>query len=295
MNLEQFEHLLALAEGETVDFKSNFYHSNNYSDLLKDVLSFANGHSKEKKHIVYGVKDRENAKELIGLESFVDQSTIDQLLFENIEPHLDIKLHSVMYIEKKFQVLEIRPDNRPYIMKKKYKDKINKGTMWIRRGATNDFVTRADLNRMYEVDNVELKILDGQLYATKSETGCVDLRCKISNYSNKPLTITWGCLEIYEDNQLLTSHRLYGTRDNIIGADYQLKLAPKDEIVNYFEFGFTSTQCFPLGIDPDGVTEKKLNLKVTFVDADDKEYVATYSGGFIFVKGKFLWKVQLKK
>lgn len=295
MNHAQFEGLLTLAEGETIDFKNSFYHPNNYADLLKDTLSFANGHSKEKKYIIFGVKDRENIKELVGLESFVDQSIIDQLLFENIEPYLDIQLHSVMYNDKKFQVLEINPDNRPYIMKKKYKDKINKGTMWIRRGATNDFVTRTDLDKMYQVDNVELKISDGYLSATRPETGCADLRCKISNYSNKPLTITWGCLEIYEDDQLLTSHRLFGTKENIIGADYQLKIPPNDEIVDYFEFGFTSSQCFPLGMDQDGVTEKKLSLKVTFIDADDKEYIATYSDAFIFVRGDFLWKVRLKK
>lgn len=295
MEYEQFENLLTLAEGEIIDFKSHFYHQNKYADLLKDVLSFANAHSKNSKYIIFGVKDRENSKELVGLETFVDQSNIDQLLFENIEPFLDIQLHSIKYNEKKFQVLEIKPDNRPYIMKKKYKDKIDKGTMWIRRGATNDFVTRADLDKMYDLDNVELKILDGYLSAVAPETGCANLRCKISNYSNKPVTITWGCLEIFEDDVLLTSHRLFGTSNNIVGADYQFKLAPKDELVDYFEFGFTSSQCFPLGIDEDGITSKKLTLKVTFVDANDKEYLASYSNAFILVRGKFLWKVRLKK
>jgi len=121
------------------------------------------------------------------------------------------------------------------------------------------------------------------------------LRCKISNYSNKPITITWSCLEIFEEDHLLTSHRLYGTSNERVGADYQLKLAPKDELVEYFEFGFTSSQCFPLGIDEDGITSKKLTLKVTFIDANDKEYEATYSEAFILVRGDFLWKVKQRK
>lgn len=274
MKNEQFEYLLSLAEEETIDFKSQFYHSNYYAELLKDVLSFANGHSSNSKYIVFGVKDRENTKELIGLKSFVDQSNIDQLIFENIEPHLDFQLHSIIYNEKKFQVLEIKSDNRPYIMKKKYKNQINKGSIWIRRGATNDFITRSDLDKMYEIGKVELKILDGQFYATRPETGCADLHCKISNYSNKPITIIRGCLEIYENDQLLTSHQLFGTEDNIMGADFQLKIAPKDEIVDYFEFGFTSSQCFPLGINEDGVTDKMLNLRITLYDANDKKYEA---------------------
>ncbi|WP_391203260.1 helix-turn-helix domain-containing protein [Psychrobacillus sp. L4] len=76
MNSEQFEQLLALPEGETIDFKSSFYHSNNYSELLKDVLSFANGHSKGSKYIVFGVKDRENIKELIDLVSSIIKNKI---------------------------------------------------------------------------------------------------------------------------------------------------------------------------------------------------------------------------
>lgn len=46
--------------------------------------------------------------------------------------------------------------------------------MKIRRGATNDFITRADLDKMYNSGLVELKILDGELYATKPSTGCAD-------------------------------------------------------------------------------------------------------------------------
>lgn len=167
--------------------------------------------------------------------------------------------------------------------------------MKIRRGATNDFITRADLDKMYNSGLVELKIIDGELYATNPSTGCAQIKCKLSNYSNKPLTITWGCLEIFEDNQLLTSHRLFGTEGHIVGADYQLKIPANDEIITYFEFGFTSSQCFPLGVDEDGITEKKLTYKLTFSDANDNEYNSSYGNGFLLVQGDYLWKVKLKK
>ncbi|WP_339195955.1 ATP-binding protein [Solibacillus sp. FSL R5-0449] len=295
MNINQFERLLLLDEGDTLDFKSNFYPSNDFKNLLKDVISFANSHSKGSKYIICGVKEENGTKNLIGLESYVDQSNIEQLVFENIEPLLNIKLHSVYYQEKKFHVLEIIPSNRPYILRKKYKNDFEKGFMKIRRGATNDFITRADLDKMYNAGLVELKILDGELYATNPSTGCAQIRCKLSNYSNKPLTITWGCLDIFEDEQLLTSHRLFGTEGNIVGADYQLKIPANDEIITYFEFGFTSSQCFPLGVDEDGITEKKLIYKLTFSDANDKEYNASYKNGFLLVQGDYLWKVKLKK
>ncbi|MEY2363463.1 putative DNA binding domain-containing protein [Lysinibacillus capsici] len=295
MNNEQFKQLLSLSESETLDFKATFYHPNNYADLLKDLISFANSHAKGSKYIICGVKEKETGKELFGIETFIDQSSIEQLIFENIDPLLNVKLHAVIYNEKKFHVLEIIPSNRPYLMKKKYKSGLEKGFIRIRRGATNDFITRVDLDKMYETDLIELKILDGALYATKPSTGCAQLRCKLSNYSNKPITITWGCLEIYENNQPLTSHRLYGTDGNIVGADYQLKVPSKDEIVDHFEFGFSSSQCISLGFDKDGVTDKKLEYRVVFIDANDKEYHATYSNTFILVKGDFLWKVRLNK
>lgn len=295
MNGKKFEVLIQLDEGETIDFKSTFYHPNDFKSLLIDIISFANSHKEGSKYIICGVKEENGFKKMIGLDSFIDQSTIEQLVFENIEPLLNIKLHSIFYEEKKFHVLELLPSEKPYLLKKKYKNVLEKGFMKIRRGATNDFITRADLDKMYNAGLVELKILDGELYATKPSTGCAQIRCKLSNYSNKPLTITWGCLEIYEGDQLLTSHRLFGTEENIVGADYQLKIPANDEIITYFEFSFTSSQCFPLGVDEDGVTEKKLTYNLTFIDANDNEYNASYKNGFLLVQGKYLWKVKLKK
>lgn len=295
MNTEEFEKLLMQDEGDTLDFKSTFYSSNDYKSLLKDVISFANSHSKGSKYIIFGVKEENGNKILISLDSYIDQSNIEQLIYENIEPILNIKLHSVLYQEKRFHVLEIIPSNRPYLLKKRYKNELEKGFMKIRRGATNDFITRDDLDRMYNSGLIELKILDGELYATKPSTGCAHLKCKLSNYSNKPITITWGCLEIYEDDQLLTSHRLFGTEGNIVGADFQLKVPANDEVINFFEFGFSSSQCFPLGVTEDGITEKKLKYRITFIDANNNEYNSLYVGGFLLVKGDFLWKVKLKK
>lgn len=89
----------------------------------------------------------------------------------------------------KIRSIEIIPTHRPYLLKKKY-HKLEKGFMKIRRSATNDFITRADLDEMYNSDLVELKILDGQLYATEPETGCAQLNCKFSNYTKYPITIT---------------------------------------------------------------------------------------------------------
>lgn len=104
-----------------------FYHPNDYKSLLIDVISFANSYIKGPKYIICGVKEENGIKNLIGLESYVDQSNIEQLIFENIEPVLNIKLHSILYQEKKFHVLEIIPNSRPYLLKKKYKNSLDKG------------------------------------------------------------------------------------------------------------------------------------------------------------------------
>ncbi|MCM3317169.1 putative DNA binding domain-containing protein [Rummeliibacillus stabekisii] len=293
MNIDQFEQLLTLDECEFLDFKKTFYVKERYVDLLTDVLAFANAHSKNSKYIVCGVKEELGVKELVGLDSFTEQSIIEQLIFENIEPFLSFKLHSITYLEKRFHVIEMRPEKRPYLLKKKYST-LNKGYMKIRRGATNDFLTRADLDRMYNEGQVDLHIIDGFLYATKPELGSVELKCRLSNQTNKTITIVQGCLEIYEEDTILTKHILYGIKDNLIGADFQLKLTPKDEIISDFHFSFSSTQCFPLAVEENGVTKKILTYKVIMRDADDNEYTAIYPEGFLLVKGDFLWKVKLK-
>lgn len=293
MNMDQFEQLLTLDESEILDFKKTFYIKERYVDLLTDVIAFANAHSKNSKYIVCGVKEEKGVKDLVGLDSFTDQSIIEQLIFENIEPFLSFKLHAISYQEKRFHVIEIRPEKRPYLLKKQY-GTLNKGFMKIRRGATNDFTTRADLDKMYNEGQVTLQVSDGFLYATKPELGCAELKCRLSNHTDKTTTIVWGCLEIYEGETKLTEHRLYGIKDNHVGADFQLKLTPKDEIVTDFHFGFTSSQCFPLAVDEDGVTQKTLTYKVILIDADDNEYTAICHKGFLLVKGEFLWKVKLK-
>ncbi|WP_391203263.1 hypothetical protein [Psychrobacillus sp. L4] len=156
------------------------------------------------------------------------------------------------------------------------------------RGATNDIIARADLDRMYDNESGELKILDGYLSATKSITDSAELLFKLSNYSKKPITIISDWIEIYEDYQLLTSHRLCGTKKDLQYTDYQLKLSANDEVVEYFHFGFTASQCFLLGINRDGITDKKLNYKVIFECAEGIEYVAIHSNGLKLVKGDFL-------
>ena len=172
MNGKKFEELIQLDEGETIDFKLIFYHPNDFKSLLIDIISFANSHTEGSKYIICGIKEENGFKKMIGLDSFIAPSNLEPFVFENIEPLFNIKFPSIFYEEKKFPVLELLPSERPYLLKKKYKNDLEKGFMKIRRGATNDFITRADLDKMYNAGLVELKILDGELYATKPSTGC---------------------------------------------------------------------------------------------------------------------------
>lgn len=78
-----------------MDFKKTFYVKERYVDLLIDVIAFANSHNKNFKYIVCGVKEEKGVKDLVGLDSFTEQSIIEQLIFENIEPFLSFKLHAI--------------------------------------------------------------------------------------------------------------------------------------------------------------------------------------------------------
>lgn len=62
-------------EGDTVDFKRQFYHDAKKSDLIKDILSFANASSLEDKYIIFGVSD--DTRNIVGIsENSIPDSRI---------------------------------------------------------------------------------------------------------------------------------------------------------------------------------------------------------------------------
>lgn len=143
-------------ENTSLDFKRDEYKKENYSSLLKDIISMANANIEGNRFIIVGLKP--NSKGNRGIKGIskdlVDSATYQQLIFENIEPEISIEYYPFHYENLTFGVIRIyNCKNPPYLMKKDYgneKNKLNRGEGFIRKGTHQTRLTRGDYNNFYE-------------------------------------------------------------------------------------------------------------------------------------------------
>lgn len=295
MENELLVDLLNQTEHEGLDFKKGLYVKQSYEELLKDVLAMANAKIKGSRYIIFGVKENaQQLKEIFEITNSVDAATYQQIILENIEPQLVCHLIYVNYQEKRIAVLEIpEPNEQPYLLKKKY-GTLHKGFCYVRKGSKNEYATKADFDYYYKQGQFEIHILDKYLAAVDPESGHAHLECSFRNCTELPITIRFGGLEVWTDEQLLTRHQLFGYTSNPIGADFRLPIPPKTEVSDYFDFGFTSTDCLRLEMDVYGHTDLPLHFKLYLEDTLGNQYLGEATDCVVFAKGGYLWKVQLK-
>ncbi|WP_203266155.1 helix-turn-helix domain-containing protein [Streptococcus uberis] len=144
-------------EGTCLDFKSEEYNSKNRDALIKDIMSMANAHTLKSKYIIIGVKDEPGkARKFLGLESISDQANLENIIQENIEPHVHFKYYSYQIDEKMLGIIEIfNNDNRPYMLKKDGVS-IKKGDMFIRKGSRQSKALREDIDKMFASRSEEI-------------------------------------------------------------------------------------------------------------------------------------------
>ncbi len=296
MDINLLKNLLAQSETEYLDFKKGLYVKANYEELIKDVLAMANAKANGSRYIIFGVKEKVGEeKELFDIKEPVDAATYQELIFENIEPQLTCHLNYLTYNNRLLAVLEIaEPKAQPYLLKKKYGN-LHKGFCYIRRGSKNDFTMRADFDYFYKQGQFEIHILDRFLSATDAESGCATLECSFRNCTDFPITIYKGYLEVWDSQKMRTQHRLFGHSRHIPGANFRLPISPKEEVTNYFAFGFESSDCLRLEMDEYGHSDLDLNFRLYLIDTLGNEYLGTADNGMVFAKGDFLWKVKIKK
>ncbi|WP_303966483.1 ATP-binding protein [Sporosarcina ureae] len=140
-------------EGTKLDFKREQYNKEKYQDLLKDIMAMANAPIEGKRYIIVGVKEKtDGSKEFhsIPKDEIVDQATYQQIVRENIEPHINFSYYSIELDGNILGIIEIdKCDNPPYMMKKDYRA-LKKGECLIRRGSQQERMTRRDLEEILQ-------------------------------------------------------------------------------------------------------------------------------------------------
>ncbi len=143
MNLIQFEQLLYEEESSTLDFKRDQYRFDggtdiDRSELLKDILGFANGWRRSDAYILIGVSEVRGGKSLVvGTNDHLDDHTLQQFINSKLNRpiHFSYEVFSVDGL--KVGIIRIELQSRPFYLKKDF-GKLKKNEVYVRRGSSTD-------------------------------------------------------------------------------------------------------------------------------------------------------------
>lgn len=285
-------------ECDYLDFKERQYNKEKSMDLISDIMAMANSRHNGDKYIIIGVKDRPEGKEIKTIEpkDFIDSSNYTQLIHSNVEPEIRFDYFKYEYKGSLLGVFKIyNTDDKPYMMRKKY-DRLNEGLCLIRKSSTNTLAKRSDFDYMYiNKGRFEIRFLEETLHAVHDADGCASIEVVFSNTTELPITLIAGELLVRnKQGEQLSNHPVFGL-NQFVGADFQLSLQPKSEIVGHLFVGFSSSHPFLLNMDEYGLCNEEYNFELHFMDARRKEYSAKIYEGRIFAIGDFLWKIKKQK
>lgn len=147
------DNLLFHEEGNDLDFKSEPYKFTNATDqekseLLKDILAFANAWRRTDAFILTGVKEVKGQRsQIIGIEETLDDAKIQQFINSKTNSPILFSYQNITYENKTIGVLHIPCQQRPFYLKKDY-GKLKKETIYLRRGSSTDIAKLDEIAQM---------------------------------------------------------------------------------------------------------------------------------------------------
>lgn len=263
-------------ECEWVDFKEKFYTLKQDNDsFIKDILSFANNLQQKDKFIILGVRDNDYSVCGIELSTIPDIATLENLLFEKVEPEITIILNTLLIEDKYIAYIKIPTsnNNQPYMLKNEC-GKAKKGDIFIRKGSINTKATRKDLDDIYlnrqfqEIKPYDNYILIAPIKIKNNFTyGKMDI--EIINLSNRPLLIVNGWVEL--ENEFGKIERsIFDILPSINIRENPFEVPPNTHFKREILFDFLSSDCISLHFDDKGYLNTKTYVNTIFEDANGK-------------------------
>jgi hypothetical protein len=153
---ELIERLLYEEEGATLDFKREQYRfsratDDDKSELLKDILAFANGWRREDAYILIGVEEVRGGKGIPrGVTEHLNDSDLQQFVNSKTQRPVEFAYCAVLYEGKDLAVLQIPLQERPIYLKSNF-GKLRANVVYIRRGSSTAEATPDEVARMGEI------------------------------------------------------------------------------------------------------------------------------------------------
>jgi hypothetical protein len=140
--------LLKESESGSLDFKRDQYPfvgatDVDKSELLKDILAFANSWRHADAYILVGVDEKQD-NAVVGVSSHYDDASLQQFVNSKTQKPLMFSYETVSYQGKQIDVIKIPLQERPLYLKKDF-GLLKKDTVYIRRGTATDIASPAEV------------------------------------------------------------------------------------------------------------------------------------------------------
>ncbi|WP_321516659.1 ATP-binding protein [Marinifilum fragile] len=158
MTSNDFEEIIANAESEILDFKSEQYdflnkaNEANTAKFVKDIICFCNTIRTQSAYIILGIKEsRTGEKELIGIDKHVDDAIFQEKIKNKTSPIPHFNYSTINYKNKIFGIIEIpiykyeEPISPTIRMKG-----LEPGKIYLRRNSSNSEATGRETIQIYK-------------------------------------------------------------------------------------------------------------------------------------------------
>ena len=153
LDLKLLERLLHEAEGTSLDFKSAQYPfeqatNKEKSELLKDILAFANSWRRATAYILIGVDEVEGGRSnVVGVTTHLDDAKLHQFVNGKTQRPVEFSYQVIPIEGTTIGAIEIPLQERPTYLKKQY-GKLSENEVTMRDGSSTRAATPDEIARM---------------------------------------------------------------------------------------------------------------------------------------------------
>jgi hypothetical protein len=149
------ESLLYRGEGTDLDFKRDQYPfagatEEQKSELLKDIIAFANAWRRETAYILIGVQEVKGGRgEIQGVANHLEDASIQQFVTSKTQRPMVFSYVAIEHDGKQLGVICIPPQRRPIFLKRNF-GKLKTNVVYVRRGSATAEADPDEVARMGE-------------------------------------------------------------------------------------------------------------------------------------------------
>lgn len=165
MDKQFLEQLLYEDESETLDFKRDQYaftgaNDDAKSELLKDIVAFANAWRRTEAHILIGVQEVKGGRSKpVGVSQDIDDASLQQFVNSKLNKRLDFAYETLECDGKSVALIRIPVQERPFYLTRDF-GKLKKDEVPIRRGSSTGQAGPGEVARMVKSDMQTLAARD---------------------------------------------------------------------------------------------------------------------------------------